>query len=395
MSEVESKSPPLASLPPEVELNLAPYLSRIFRSWRILAVFVGVAVVVGVATAYLVPPVFTAESSFILPTSSGNGNAALAAQLGNVGGSGILGLGKNQGDMLVGVLQSQTVLRSIVDRFDLRTAFHVKLESDAIKTLLKETKFADGAKDSIVTISVTDKSAIRARDLANAYLDALQRANETFALTESSQRRLFYEQRLEQEKEALANAEVELKKSQEQTGLIQPASQTTIQIDTIAKIRAEITAREVQLASMRQAETDQNPQVVGIRSEISNLQSQLNAMENGTTTADNVPTSQMPELALEVVRKQREVRYHETLFDILAKQYESARMDEMKVGPTLQILDRATLPEAKSGPSRALILFGFVSLGMVLGIVWIFFSSMRDELLLWYSRTFQTKEENG
>ncbi len=297
--------------------------------------------------------------------------------------------------MLVGVLQSQTVLRSIVDRFDLRTAFHVKLESDAIKTLLKETKFADGAKDSIVTISVTDKSAIRARDLANAYLDALQRANETFALTESSQRRLFYEQRLEQEKEALANAEVELKKSQEQTGLIQPASQTTIQIDTIAKIRAEITAREVQLASMRQAETDQNPQVVGIRSEISNLQSQLNAMENGTTTADNVPTSQMPELALEVVRKQREVRYHETLFDILAKQYESARMDEMKVGPTLQILDRATLPEAKSGPSRALILFGFVSLGMVLGIVWIFFSSMRDELLLWYSRTFQTKEENG
>jgi len=137
MSEVETKSPPLASLPPEVELNFAPYLSRIFRSWHILAVFVGVAAVVGVATAYLVPPVFTAESSFILPTSSGNGNAALAAQLGNVGGSGILGLGKNQGDMLVGVLQSQTVLRSIVDRFDLRTAFHVKLESDAIKTLLK------------------------------------------------------------------------------------------------------------------------------------------------------------------------------------------------------------------------------------------------------------------
>jgi len=392
MYDVESQqhmdatpSPPQAEGQDEA-VNLAPYVGQIIRGWRIIGCFVLAGVILGLIVGFLVPPNYSAESSFLLPAGSTSGASALA-QLGN-GGSGILGLGKTPGDMLVGVLQSHTVLSSIVKRYDLPTAFHTTSPLAAEKKLLSETKFDAGTKNSIITITVTDNDRARAQNLANGYLDALQQINESFALTESSQRRLFFEKALEREKEALANAEVDLKQTQEQTGLIQPASQATLQIDTIGRVRAEIAGRQVLLASMLQSETDQNPQVVRLRSEIADLQRQLGAMQNGSTAGGNLPTSKVPELALEEVRKEREVKYHETLFDILARQYEAARMDESKVGPTLQVLDRATLPEGKSGPSKSLILILFTTSSTFLGFAWTLWSANSFQLRNWFSKNF-------
>jgi len=369
-------------------VNLAPYVVQLIRGWRTIAAIVFAGIVIGLAVGFLLPPKYTAESSFLLPSGPTTSAGALAAQLGNSGSLGILGLGKTPGDMLIGVLQSHTVLSSIVSQYELQKAFHLKSPRGAEKMLLSETKFDPGTKDSIVTITVTDKSAARAQTLANAYLDALQQVNENFALTESSQRRLFFEKALEREKEALASAEVDLKQSQEQTGLIQPASQATLQIDTIGRVRAEIASRQVLLASLQESETDQNPQVVRLKSEIADLQRQLGAMQNGSTTGGNLPTSKVPELALEEVRKEREVKYHETLFDILARQYESARMDESKVGPTLQVLDRATLPEGKSGPSKTLILILATAASAFLGVAWTLYAANAMRLRSWYSTAF-------
>jgi uncharacterized protein involved in exopolysaccharide biosynthesis len=391
MSDVESQHLSDSRLAPNEEVNLAPYVAQIIGGGRTIGLFVIAGVIAGLITAYTVSPVFTAESSFLLPSSSGGGAAAIAAQLGNVGGaSGLLGLGKSPGDMLVGVLQSHSVLQTIVERFNLKEVFHAAHERDAEVRLVKETTFGSGTKDSIVTIAVTDTSPTRARDLANGYLDALQQASENFALTESSQRRVFYEKRLEQEKEALADAEVNLKKTQEKTGLVLPASQATLQLDEVSKLRAEITGREVQLASLREAATDQNSQVIRLKSEIADLNRQLGAMENGDGATGSPALSRLPELGLEEVRMQREVKYHETLFDIIAKQYEAARMDESKVGPTLQVLDRATLPESKSGPSRSLILLGFSVTGFFLGIFAVLFLANRAPLMAWYQKTFVT-----
>ncbi len=396
MYDVESQtnidatpSPSRAERQDEV-VNLAPYVVQMIRGWRTICGFVLSGIVIGLVVGFLVPPDYTAESSFLLP--AGSTTSALAAQLGNGGGLGILGMGRTPGDMLVGVLQSHTVLSFIVRRYDLEKAFHIKSQFGAEEKLLSETKFDSGTKNSIITITVTDKNPARAQNLANGYLDALQQANENFALTESSQRRLFFEKALEREKEALANAEVDLKQTQEQTGLIQPASQATLQIDTIGKVRAEIASRQVMLASMLESETDQNPQVIRLKSEIADLQRQLGAMQNGSTAGGNLPTSKVPELALEEVRKEREVKYHETLFDILARQYEAARMDESKVGPTLQILDRATMPEGKSGPSKVLILILSTVGAALLGVFWILFAVNAAALRTWFNTTLMQYE---
>ena len=71
----------------------------------------------------------------------------------------------------------------------------------------------------------------------------------------------------------------------------------------------------------------------------------------------------LPQAGLDFLRKTREVKYNETLFEILARQYEAARLDEAREGALIQVVDRATPPDHKSWPPRLLFLIGGILLG--------------------------------
>jgi tyrosine-protein kinase Etk/Wzc len=337
-----------------------------------LAVFVVATVV-----AFLLPPMFTSTASFIPPPlNTGNSmSAALAGQLSALGAGDLLGSGKTSGELYAGILQSRSIASELVKRFDLLHLYGLKKESDAEKKLASNTAVAADVKSTIVVVSVSDKSPARARDMANAYMDALRETQERLAIGQSSQRRLFFGQQLAKEKDDLEDAEVELKRTEEQSGLIAPTGQTESEIRTIAETQAQMAMRQVQLAALRQAGTDQNPDVIRLRSEIADLQSQLQRLQNGNgrngkgTAA--IPTSKVPELELDYVRKEREVKYHEALFDMLSKQYEAARLDEAHDAPVLQVLDSASYPDTKSSPKRMYYMLGGLFLGLFAGCVWV------------------------
>ena len=226
---------------------------------------------------------------------------------------------------------------------------------------------------------MTAKSPQLAHDLATAYMDGLRETNGRLALSQSSQRRLFFGEQLAKEKDALEDAEVDLRKTEEQSGLIAPTGQTTVEIQTIAQTQAQIAVREVQLAALRDAATEQNPEVIRLRSEIEDLQGQLARLQRGSgkESSATIPTSKVPELQLEYVRKEREVKYHEALFDMLSRQYEAARLDEARDAPVLQVLDPATYPDTRSSPRRLYYLLGGLVIGLFGGCAWVL---MRDRL---------------
>jgi tyrosine-protein kinase Etk/Wzc len=286
------------------------------------------------------------------------------------------GLGglKSPGDVYVGILESRTIADSLIRQFDLQRVYKKKKLSDTVNQLHKRSTFISG-KDTLIRVSVEDHDPQRAANLANGYIDALREQNGRLALTEAAQRRLFFQEQLEREKNALADAEVELKKTEEQTGLIAPAGQAQVAIEATSQIRAQIASRQVELAAVRQGATDENPQVVRLQTEINGLEQQLQKMENDprsrTSGSVQMPTAKVPELALQYVRKLREVKYHEMLFELISKQYESARMDESRDAPLLQVVDRAVIPDRRSGPPRALLMAASLVLGAFLGIAWV------------------------
>jgi tyrosine-protein kinase Etk/Wzc len=180
-----------------------------------------------------------------------------------------------------------------------------------------------------------------------------------------------FERQVDQEKSALAAAELELKKSEQSSGLLQPESQTQMSLSANASIRAQITTMQVQLAGMLQSSTDENPQVKTIRSQIARLEAEQRNMESGSGggMGSLIPGGKMPEVNLEFARKFREVKYHEALLAALGNQFESARLSEVQTVSQFQVVDRAIIPERKSWPPRALFLALSLIFGVLLGSI--------------------------
>jgi uncharacterized protein involved in exopolysaccharide biosynthesis len=365
----------------ESRVDLFELVRALYRGRRtILATSVAILAVATVV-AFLLPLQYTSTVSFIPPsaTSGGSVAAALAGQLSTLGVDS-LGAGKTSGDLYAGILRSRSVASQLVKRFNLMQVYRVKKESQAEEILNSFTAVKADLKSSIITVSVTAKSPAFAQDLAKAYTDALQETNGRLAISQSSQRRLFFEQQLAKEKDDLEDAEVELKKIEEESGLIAPTGQTASEIRTIAETQAQMAVRQIQLAALRQSATEQNPEIIRLKSEIEDIQGQLLRLQKGggNEYTAAIPTSKVPALQLEFVRKEREVKYHEALFEMLSKQYESAHLEESRDAPVLQMLDPPSYPDTKSAPKRMYIMLGGLIFGLIAGCVWVL---VRDPFL--------------
>ena len=307
--------------------------------------------------AFLLPMRFTSTAVIMPPQQAQSMTSALLGELGPLAGLAGRDLGlKNPSDLYIGILGGRTIADSLIQKFKLREAYDVDSATDARKVLAKRSSFAAG-KDSLIKIAVQDTDPKRAADLANAYVQELYEQTARLALTESAQRRLFFEQKLEAAKESLADAEAALKSTQERTGVLKVDAQVESVIQSMAQLRAAIVVREVALASLRTAATGQNPEVVRQESELASMREQLKKLEarQGPQPAGDpmIPISRLPEAGLAYVRALRDLKYQETMFELLAKQYEIARIDEAKDAPLIQVVDTAIPPERKSWPPRA------------------------------------------
>jgi uncharacterized protein involved in exopolysaccharide biosynthesis len=320
----------------------------------------------------LMHPTFTAKA-MILPPQQGQSSAALVSQLGSLAaltGLGSSGAVKDPNDLYLGVLQSNTVEDGLIKRLDLMTAYKVKKLSDARRMLAGSSKFVS-EKGGMISITVKDGDPHRAAQIANAYVDELHNINSRLIIGEASLRRNFFSQQLGLEKDRLTDAEIALQETEESTGAISPVGQTGVVIGQVAALRSQIISREVQLDALRTSSTDQNPDVIRINSEIQGLRTQLSSLESvqkGRKPGDISLTSRsLPQDQVAILRRQRDVQYHTLIFDLIARQFEAARLDEAKASPLIQVLDPAEPPDRKSGPFRALWTLAGCVLGFFFG----------------------------
>jgi tyrosine-protein kinase Etk/Wzc len=356
-------------------VDLFDFLLVLSEARRTIGICVLVFVALGATFSLLLKPTFSA-TSLILPPQQGQSLATMMGQLsalasltggGGIGGSQL----KTPIDMYVGMLESRTIADHLISRFHLQDLYKTRKMEDTRRVLKSNTRFLAG-KDGLIHIIFDDQDPNRASEIANAYVDELYTMNSHLATTEAAQRRVFFDQELADEKAELAIAENDLKQTAEKTGIIQLGGQAESIIRSLAVLRAEIVSREVQINSMRMFATDQNPVAMRAQEEINSLRNQLAKLEKDPrnpelTSPFGIPAGRLPAVALEYARKLREVKYHETLFELLAKQYEAARIDEAKAAPIIQVVDRAVPPDRKSGPHRTFIVLGCGFIGFCIG----------------------------
>src|SRR5712692_9727220 len=290
------------------------------RKWFIFT-FVGCVAVLSAGISLLLPKTYTANAKIMPPQQNQSmGAVAALSQLGPLAALAGQGLGlRNPSDLYIAMLRSRTVADDLIDRFSLMSVYKQKLREYARGRLEAATEIKAGTKDGIISISVDDRDPRRAADLANGYVDELEKLTKTLAVTEASKRRFFFEREVKMAGDELANAELALKQTQEKTGLILLDSQSRAIIESLTSLRARVAAQEVQVQMMRTFATAENPDLVRAQEELAALRDQLGKLERGQgkgSVAD-VPIENVPTAGLEYIRKLRDVKYREALFELL------------------------------------------------------------------------------
>lgn len=343
----------------------------------------GLPLVVALAAAgisMLLPNVYSASTKMLPPQQSQSSTAALLSQLGGLGGlaAGAAGI-KNPNDLYVGMLKSRTVADALIERFHLKDVYGAKFYEDARLTLELNTTIGSG-KDNLITITVEDKDQKRVAEIANAYVDELGKLTKKLAITEAGQRRVFFEGQLEQAKNNLATAELKLKNALETQGITSVDADTKAVVEMGARLRAQISAKEIQLNSMSAFLTPNNPVYQRAQEELNSLRAELAKLENGrgTGSSENPGGSKA---GLENVKTLRDVKYYQMLYELLAKQYEAARLDEAKDPPVIQVLDRAAEPERRAKPKRTVIVLLSTALAFFFAMGLAFFAEAKRRLM--------------
>jgi tyrosine-protein kinase Etk/Wzc len=310
--------------------------------------------VLAIALSFAFPDVYQSRTKMLPPQQGQSGASALLSQLGGMAGA-AAGLGgiKNPNDLYVGMLRSRTVAERLIARFNLKQAYDMDSLERTVKRLQDSTVITSG-KDGIIVIEVEDLDRERAAKLANGYVDELLRLTKVLAVTDAAQRRVFFERQLETAKNNLSAAEISLKGAIATHGVISVDAESRSVVETVSRLRAQTSAKEVQLNSMQAFVTPNNPEYQRVAQELSSLRSQLAALENGRANATSGQAG-ITAGGLENIKRLRDVKYYEMLYELLAKQYEIARLDEAKDPAIIQVLDPAVPAERKFKPKRLLL----------------------------------------
>ena len=369
------------------EMHLLDLLILLSKRRKFIAWFTLGAVVLTTIIVLIMPSKYTAATLILPPAQSSSLSSAL---LGQLGGSGALasiagtGLGiKNPGDMYVSLFRSQSVEDALIKRFGLMGRYHEKTMADTRIAFEDRSTVTLGVKDGLIRITVTDRDPKLAADIANAYVDEFHKHSDNLAITEASQRRAFFQRQLLEANQNLTAAEEALKTTQQSTGALQIGSQARSLIEAAATLHGQISAKEVQLQGMRSFATEDNPQMVMAEQQLDALKSQLAKLTGTSANSSSdiiMPRGNIPQAGMEYLNRVRDVRYYETIEELIAKQFEMAKLDEAREGATIQVADVALPPDKRSSPKRTIAVILVTLLGFLVAIVWCIFADRINRL---------------
>lgn len=378
---------------PQKELKIVDLLLVIAKAKKFILRNVFIAGLLAVIISLLIPRWFSAKATLLPPTGDTSA-MGISALLGNlpVSGFGMGGLTalSQETNLFLAILNSRSLLGEIVENFDLQKRYKTETMEETIAAL-QDNITIQVNEDGTLSIRAQAKTPFLAdsaevmqtkrlaRDMTNALVDELDAINKRIKTDQARNTRLFIEKRYLQNLEDLKASEEALKNFQQQNQAISLPDQTRAMITAAAELKAQITAKEIEADLMAKYVGKSHSDYIRLENELRVLRRKYDEFKYGSDAQKLpkgaldeqekdlfIPVDKVPDLGLRYVRLFREVTLQEKILEFLLPQYEQARIQEAKDTPTVQILDRAALPERKARPKRALIVLLAVFFVMVL-----------------------------
>jgi len=291
--------------------------------------------------------------------------------------TGIEGLGlRTPGAKFIAILQSNTLADRLIERFGLMAVYGTKRLSAARERLAQNTTIVEDRRTGIITISVRDHEKRRAKDLAQAYTEELNRLNAELNTSSAHQQRVFLEQRVQEIKAQMDKTANELASFSSKAAIFSP-DQGKAETDSAEKLEGQLVVLQTTLSGLLQRYTDKNIKIQEVKAQIAFVQGQLQEMRgsqsaaNSTTNALFPSLSELPHLQSTYAGMLRDSKTLSLIYEVVGQQLELAKIEEVKELPTLAVLDPPELADLRLSPNRKLIMAIFTLVGLLAGLGYI------------------------
>jgi len=329
--------------------------------------------VASITYVLMATPIYRASTRILPPMAASQSRAmSMMSQVpGFAAGFATDALGiKAPGDLVVGIVNSRTIKDKLIERFDLQKRYETEMRDTTREALANNTSATTDTKTGLVVLSTMDKDPEFSATLANAYVKELQDFLQEIAISDAAQQRLFLEKQVKENHIKLLKAENDLAEYQKETGILNASRQASSLMSAIATFRARISAKEVELQTAETFASTNNPRVQKLKAEIQGLREQTEKLQAQATegTEQTFNLNELPDAGMEYLRKLRDQKFYETLYGMLLKQFEQAKMAEAQEPAIIQVIDEAVPPQIKTKPNRKLIVVLAIILGLFLSV---------------------------
>ena len=375
IERVENKTAGQEKYPEYREKNITLLdllLVLVRRKWMIIKIILLFSLI-SLIVSLMMTKFYTASARILNPVEKSAVVNLLESGGGMAGMAGLF-MDSGKGNVYVSMLQSRNVRDRVLDRFAPKNWRELagsgkEMSTNALVSMyLGELAVTVDVNNTLlVSVEFTDQGKVA--EIANAYVEELEKLANEFAMTEATRRLNYYEGELAKARTSLTRTEQQFREYQEKTGVYMGEAQLTANIQNRINMRAQVAAKEIQLRSLLAYATRQNPEVVKLEKEISGLKEEIKRLEDDPGTGDPLnPLGGMPAARFEYLEKYRDWKFQEVLYNTLLRLYETARLDQSYSPVVIQVLDRAEMPENRSKPKRKMIVVLATFLGFFLAV---------------------------
>lgn len=331
----------------EDDINIFDYLIVLAKRKKLIVFVTLFFAVIALIHTYTTPLIYTAKTTVLPPIRT---KSNIQQMLGELPGFNLAGLSDNSSSLtdpnvLTEILNTRTVSEIVESK--LRSMEKYK-DIKSLKGLTSKIALGPNKENPshAIIISVKNKDPELAADIANIAVEALNECMQQIAITSTSQKRLFYEEQLKEARENLIKAEQDMAEFQEKTGILKVENQTGAVLESIFKIKSQISAKEVDLRVMKSYSSPSNPDLQKEEEAIRALKIELAKLVNkeGNSRDPLMSLDKMPSISRDYIRKLRELEFHQKIFNLMLNQYESAKVEEAHSPLILQVIERAVAP---------------------------------------------------
>ncbi len=391
--ELEKRYSPPA---PEPEDKKGEKLWALWRSRRFIWGVAWKTLLASIILAFVIPAHYKSSVRFVPAensSSNGSGSGSMMGLLSKaIAGSDNSSMGfgldaasllgaKTPGAFYVEVLKSRSVQDRLINRFDLRARYRKATYFEARKKLTSFTDIEEDKKSGVITLTVTDYEPKVAAQIANAYIEELNRLAVDLNTSSAHRERQFLEERLATARQDLARASASLSQFTSKNSMVDPQNEGRALMDAAARMQGELIASETELKGLQQIYSDDNIRVRTLKARMAELRSQLRKLvgPEAETAAPDAPgiappypsMHTLPGLGSRYADLYREAKIQEAVYAFVTQQFELAKIQEAKELPIVRVMDAGVAPEKRSSPIRSLIVAGSVLGAIFLACLWV------------------------